>query len=166
MSSYRIDIAIVQIVGAGWLSRCPTRVFAMGTKGSTASLGEASVEYRLLRDSIARAVRSGKVAREDVCDAHPELVRAGSNIGRPTGEACPVCDAAQTYEVTYVFGAKLPPGGTCPTTKTELTRLLRREEPVQAYSVEVCTECRFHHLLRRYPGGADQKAATTRRSAR
>jgi len=116
---------------------------------------EASVEYRLLRDGVARAVRAGKVSREDVCDAHPELLRAATNIGRSTGEPCPVCDAEPTKEVTYVFGAKLPPGGTCPGTKAELNRLLRREEAVQAYSVEVCTSCKFHHLIRRYPGGGE-----------
>jgi hypothetical protein len=116
---------------------------------------EASVEYRLLRDRVAKAVRSGKVAREDVCDAHPELLRAARHIGRATGDMCPVCEASQTVEVTYVFGAKLPPGGTCPSSKAELNRLLRREDPVHAYTVEVCTACKFHHLLRRYPGGSE-----------
>jgi hypothetical protein len=113
---------------------------------------------------VARAVRAGKVAREDVCDAHPELLRAATHIGRSTGEDCPVCEATQTVEVTYVFGAKLPPGGTCPSTKAELNRLLRREDPVHAYTVEVCTSCKFHHLLRRYPGGgeaAPRKKRTT-----
>ena len=140
----------------------------MSTTGRGTGLGEASVEYRLLRDSIAKAVRLGKVAQEDVCDAHPELVRAATNLGRKTGDLCPVCGQRETFEVTYVFGAKLPPGGTCPSTKAELNKLLRREEPVQAYSVEVCTDCRFHHLLRRYPGGAGQQTAAKKstRSAR
>ena len=135
---------------------------------ATAPVPEASVEYRLLRDSVARRVRLGKLAREDVCDAHPELLRAAKHVGRSTGEECPVCEAATTVEVTYVFGAKLPPGGTCPGTKAELHRLLRREEPVSAYSVEVCTACKFHHLLRRYPGGGESspaKKASTRRSS-
>jgi hypothetical protein len=122
---------------------------------ATPPITEASVEYRLLRDGVAKAVRSGRMAREDVCDAHPELLRAAKHIGRPTKESCPVCDAESTVEVTYVFGAKLPPGGTCPSSKAELNRLLRREDPVHAYTVEVCTSCKFHHLLRRYPGGGE-----------
>ena len=130
------------------------RVSLVSPRASSPS-PEASLEYRLLRDGVARAVRSGKLNREDVCDAHPELLRAATHIGRSTKEACPVCDASPTKEVTYVFGAKLPPGGTCPATKAELNRLLRREEPVQAYSVEVCTSCKFHHLIRRYPGGGE-----------
>jgi hypothetical protein len=132
--------------------------------GSTTNQ-EASVEYRLLRDTLAKAIRLGKVAREDHCDAHPELIRAAKNIGRSTKERCPVCDETETVEVTYVFGAKLPAGGTCPATKAELNRLLRRAEPVQAYSVEVCTACRFHHLIRRYPGGETTPSRHSTRSA-
>ena len=139
-----------------------TRVLRVSpTKGVTGP-GEASVEYRLVRDAKSRAVRTGKMSAEDVCDAHPELLRAAKHIGRPTNDRCPVCDGAATVEVTYVFGAKLPPGGTCPGTPTELKRLLKREEPVQAYTVEVCTACKFHHLLRRYPGAGSATPASRR----
>ena len=126
---------------------------------------EASVEYRLVRDGLARQVRTGKRSREDVCDAHPELLRAAKNIGKPTNEPCPVCDEASTREVTYVFGAKLPPGGTCPATKTELNKLLRREEPVLVYSVEVCGACKVHHLIRRFPGVGENAPAKRRSRA-
>ena len=88
------------------------------TKGVTGP-GEASVEYRLVRNAKAAAVRSGRLSAEDVCDAHPELLRAARNIGRPTEDRCPVCDDAVTVEVTYVFGAKLPAGGTCPGPATD-----------------------------------------------
>ena len=137
--------------------KTPAKVPLVSPKATFTTTSEASVEYRLLRDALAKAVRLGKVSHEDACDAHPELVRAATNLGKSTGEKCPVCGQRETVEVTYVFGAKLPAGGTCPTNKTELNRLLRREEPVQAYTVEVCTACRFHHLLRRYPGGGDAK---------
>jgi Zn ribbon nucleic-acid-binding protein len=111
------------------------------------------VEYGLVRHSLIEAVRRGRVRREDVCDAHPELLRAAANLGRPTGQTCPVCDADPTVEVTYVFGAKLPPGGTCPSTKAELARLERREDPVICYAVEACTACGFHHLARKWQAG-------------
>jgi len=115
---------------------------------------DASLEYGLQRAVVLAEVRLGRKSREDVCDAHPELLRAArSGVGRPAGEQCPICDEAELRQVTYLFGAKLPPGGTCPATKTELNRLLRREEPVLAYVVEVCPRCAWHHLLRRYPGG-------------
>jgi len=123
------------------------------------------VEYGLVRHRLVEAMRKGRVRREDVCDAHPELLRAGANIGRPTDRECPVCDAKHTREVTYVFGAKLPAGGTCPATKAELSRLERREEPVVCYAVEVCVACKFHHLSRKWQaGGRTQRRAARKRA--
>jgi len=113
----------------------------------------ARVEYRLIRNNVVRDVRRGRLTAVDVCDAHPELLRAARNIGRPTGENCPICDATPTVQVTYVFGAHLPPGGRCPTTLRELDRLRRREEPVICFEVEVCPACAWHHLMRKYPAG-------------
>jgi hypothetical protein len=114
---------------------------------------EARVEYRLMRNSVVRDVQKGRVGREDVCDAHPELLRAARNVGKPSGERCPICEASDTVEVTYVFGARLPPGGRCPGNATELNRLRRRPEPVLCYDVEVCPDCAWHHLTRKYPAG-------------
>jgi hypothetical protein len=89
----------------------------------------------------------------DVCDAHPELLRAARNVGRPTKELCPICDECRLVKVTFVFGAKLPAGGRCPGTAAELKELCRRPEPVLCYEVEVCPECAWHHLMRKYPAG-------------
>jgi len=115
--------------------------------------GEARVEYRLARNALVRDVRRGRVDRVDVCDAHPELLRAARNVGRSTGEDCPICESVGTVEVTFVFGSRLPPGGRCAASATELNRLRRRPEPVTCYAVEVCPECAWHHLTRRYSAG-------------
>jgi len=126
--------------------------------------GEARVEYRLARNAVVRDVERGKVDRVDVCDAHPELLRAARNVGRPTGETCPICDATAMVEVTFVFGARLPPGGRCPGSARELDRLRRREEPVTCYAVEVCPACAWHHLTRKYSAGGRQPSTRRRRS--
>jgi hypothetical protein len=137
------------------------------TSGGSAGSGQpASVEYRLVRNGVVRDVQKGRRNREDVCDAHPELLRAARNVGRTTGEDCPICDATRTVEVTYVFGARLPPGGTCPGTRTELNRLRRRSEPVLCYEVEVCPQCAWHHLMRKYPAGGRQPTAPARARGR
>jgi hypothetical protein len=128
-----------------------SRPSAPGSSGTDG--GGARVEYRLVRNAVVRDVRKGKVDAVDVCDAHPELLRAARNVGRKLGEDCPICDATGTVQVTYVFGAGLPPGGRCPGTVTELNRLRRREEPVLCYEVEVCPSCAWHHLTRKYPAG-------------
>jgi len=124
------------------------------------------VEYGLVRHGVIESLRKGRVSREDVCDAHPELLRAAQHVGVPTDRPCPVCDAATTAEVTYVFGARLPPGGTCPATTAELTRLELREDPVVCFAVEACTACGFHHLARKWQAGGRRPArrAATRRA--
>ena len=113
----------------------------------------AQVEYRIIRNGVVREVERGKVLKTDVCDAHPELLRAARNVGRATKEVCPICDDGRLVTVTFVFGAKLPPGGRCPGTAAELKALCRREEPVLCYEVEVCPACAWHHLMRKYPAG-------------
>jgi RNA polymerase subunit RPABC4/transcription elongation factor Spt4 len=118
-----------------------------------APTGEARVEYRLVRNAVVRDVRKGKLGVVDVCDAHPELLRAARNVGKPSGDRCPICESTDTVQVTYVFGSGLPPGGRCPGSATELDRLCHREDPVLCYDVEVCPSCAWHHLTRKYPAG-------------
>lgn len=124
----------------------------------------AVVEFGLVRHALLAKLASGVLRRDDVCDAHPELLRAAKNLGRFTGERCPVCEESDLVEVTYVFGARLPAGGTCPTTRAELLELERRVDPVQCYAVEVCTACSFHHLVRKWvAGGRVRRRAGARR---
>ena len=113
----------------------------------------AGVEYRLVRNRVLSDVERGRTLKVDVCDAHPELLRAARNVGRPTKEPCPICVTCTLVTVTFVFGAKLPAGGRCPGTVAELKALCRRPEPVLCYEVEVCPECSWHHLMKKYPAG-------------
>ena len=125
---------------------------------STTARG-AVVEYGLVRHALLAALDNGTIGREEICDAHPELVRAATHLGRRSGENCPVCDQSELREVTYVFGARLPAGGSCPSSRAELLKLERREEPVQCYAVEVCVTCHFHHLARRWVAGGRKARA-------
>ena len=120
----------------------------------TSTADGAVVEFGLVRHALLAKVTAGEIRYEDVCDAHPELLRAAKNLGRTTGENCPLCHDAELGEVTYVFGSRLPAGGTCPTSRSELLKLERREDPVQCYAVEVCVGCSFHHLVRKWSAGA------------
>jgi hypothetical protein len=116
------------------------------------------VEYRLARNAVVREFRRGRLSRLDVCDAHPELIRAARNVGTPTPEDCPICGEVPVVHVTYVFGPRLPPQGRCPATTTELARLCRRPDELVCYVVEVCPECRWNHLARMYPAGGRHRA--------
>jgi hypothetical protein len=123
----------------------------------------AQVEYRIVRNGLVKDVEQGRVQRVDVCDAHPELLRAARNVGKPTKDDCPICKEQRLVTVTFVFGAKLPAGGRCPGTAAELKALCRRPEPVLCYEVEVCPSCAWHHLMRKYPAGGEK---SQRRAAR
>jgi hypothetical protein len=125
----------------------------MDSSFRTTTADGAVVEFGLVRHALLAKIAAGTLRASDVCDAHPELLRAAKNIGRSTGEICPVCSDVELVEVTYVFGARLPSGGTCPPSRAELLKLERRADPVQCYAVEVCTGCSFHHLVRKWSAG-------------
>jgi len=117
------------------------------------------VEYRLARNAVVREYRKGRLSRHDVCDAHPELLRAARNVGTALGEDCPICVDAGLVFVTYVFGPRLPAHGLCPATPAELARVCRRSDEVACYVVEVCPACSWNHLVRMYPAGGRHRAA-------
>src|ERR1017187_8751763 len=125
----------------------------MDSSFRTSTANGAVVEFGLVRRALLAKIAAGTLRASDVCDAHPELLRAARYIGRSTGETCPVCSDVELVEVTYVFAARLPSGGTCPSSRAELLKLERRAEPVQCYAVEVCVSCSFHHLVRKWIAG-------------
>ena len=114
----------------------------------------AVVDYRLTRQQVVAQFRKGRLSRLDVCDAHPELRRAADGAGRPTGEACPICEEAEVVLVTYAFGSRLPAGGRLVTTAREMAQLTRGKTTVSCYVVEVCPDCSWNHLTRVFQVGA------------
>jgi hypothetical protein len=106
------------------------------------------VDYRLARDAVVREYRRGRLSRVDVCDAHPELLRAARGVGAPTAIDCPICGEAKVVLVSYAFGARLPAGGRCVRSRAELARLVAGSSEVACYIVEVCPECSWNHLAK------------------
>ena len=107
------------------------------------------VDYALARRAVLRDLRSGRRDRSDVCDAHPELMRAGRHIGEVEDGDCPVCGNASLRLVSYVYGNALrQANGRCISTPQELTKLEAAHEEFSRYIVEVCLECRWNHLQR------------------
>jgi hypothetical protein len=112
----------------------------------------AAVDFRLARNAVLSDYRANKVTREDICDAHPELLRAAKG-GLTTTEECPVCADDDLVHVTYAFGPRLPPRGRCVDSASEMRRLDRSGEELSCYIVEVCRTCSWNHLVRRVPLG-------------
>ncbi|MGA2037440.1 MAG: DUF5318 family protein [Acidimicrobiales bacterium] len=122
------------------------------------------VEYRLARNAVVREFRKGRLSRLDVCDAHPELLRAARNVGVPLVEECPICEETSVVHVTYVFGPRLPAHGRCASSPEELARLCGRADEVACYVVEVCSRCAWNHLARMYPAGGRYRHAVDGRA--
>ena len=112
--------------------------------------GPGAIDYRLMRRAIISEFKKGRLAQHEVCDAHPELVRAARNVGEATREDCPICEDANLVLVTYVFGPRLPASGRCISSKQELTKLGRSTTQLAAYVVEVCQDCSWNHLARTF----------------
>ncbi|MCL4433608.1 MAG: DUF5318 domain-containing protein [Actinobacteria bacterium] len=110
----------------------------------------AGVEYGVIRESLIAQFRKGRVSKRDICDAHPELLRAARNIGRPSAESCPICQDGHMVHVTYAFGNGLPSGGRCVTDSSDIARLKVRIHggQVACYVIEVCPGCAWNHLIR------------------
>jgi len=126
-------------------------------------------DYALARRAVLRDLQRGAVARLDVCDAHPELVRAGRNIGEEAPHDCPVCGERNVRYVSYVYGEKLgAANGRCISHEGELEKLGATHDEFARYVVEVCIDCRWNHLFRRELFGRRHLdgAAGTRNSRR
>jgi hypothetical protein len=129
-------------------------------------------DYALARRAVLRDLQRGSVTRLDVCDAHPELLRAGRNIGELAPFECPVCGDGDVRFVSYVYGDKLgAANGRCLSYDGELEKLDAAHDEFARYVVEVCLDCRWNHLSRRElrgrrHNGTGESDAGTRRAAR
>jgi len=111
------------------------------------------VDHRLSRRHLINEYHRGRLRQDQVCDAHPELIRAARNVGTAATSACPICTEPELRLVTYVFGPRLPSHGRCVSTAADLAALDARPDELTAYVVEACVACHWHHLLRVLPVG-------------
>lgn len=112
--------------------------------------GPGEIDYRLARQAVLSEFRKGRIARHEICDAHPELARAARELGDPTRLLCPVCEETNVVLVSYVFGPRLPAFGRCITSKKELQAIAKRSGNFSCYVVEVCPACSWNHLARTF----------------
>jgi Family of unknown function (DUF5318) len=106
----------------------------------------ATVDYSLAKRALINQVRTGLASWTDICDAHPELMRAAQHVGEPTRRECPVCQDAKLKLVTYVYGdgLKHDNGRVWP---LDVGLDMAADRPGSwCYVVEVCTECHWNHL--------------------
>lgn len=128
--------------------------------------GLGRTDYRLAKRAVVRKVTAGELSPRDVCDAHPELLRAARNIGATTARHCPICSLADERAevprdendgmrlVTYVFGPTIKQQqGHCVWREEELAELSSQHDSLTAYVVECCLVCGWNHLVESFPLG-------------
>lgn len=111
------------------------------------------VDHRLARRHVVNEVKRGRLAASEVCDAHPELLRAARGVGQASDVVCPICEDATVRYLTYAFGPRLPACGKLVETEKELARLDRGTAELQGYTVEACPACGWNHLQRTFAIG-------------
>ena len=112
------------------------------------------IDYSLAKKSVVRDYRRGALHRMDVCDAHPELVRAARNLGRESTEKCPICGETELRYVSYVYGEGLKVGnGRAVATSAELRKLSKSHDLLECYDVEVCLACSWNYRVRQFSFG-------------
>jgi hypothetical protein len=105
------------------------------------------VDYSLARRAVLRDYHSGQVSRFEICDAHPDLLRAARYSGEKVSEACPVCDGGPLVLVSYAFSDSFPKRDNGKVwSRTDLAPLLKLRD-ARLYTVEVCLDCSWNHVL-------------------
>jgi hypothetical protein len=114
------------------------------------------IDYTLAKRAILRDAQVGLQSYNDLCDAHPELIRAAKNVGEPTRNDCPVCGKDKLVLLAYVYGDALKhENGRLWSIATGL-RMAAAYPGACCYVVEVCRQCQWNHL---------REAFTARRAA-
>jgi hypothetical protein len=114
------------------------------------------IDYTLAKRAILSDAQVGLQSYNDLCDAHPELVRAAKHVGEPTRNDCPVCGKDKLVLLAYVYGDGLKAeNGRVWSIDTGL-RLAATHPGACCYVVEVCRNCNWNHL---------REALTARRAA-
>jgi len=83
-------------------------------KSRRAELGV--IDYTLAKRVLLRDAQLGVLGMTDICDAHPELMRAARHVGEATNNDCPVCGKEPTVTelIDYDAFCGVPAGGVPP----------------------------------------------------
>lgn len=123
------------------------------------------IDYALARRAALTGLMTGRLRREDVCDAHVYLRRAARYHGESTGETCPVCRDDELVHVTYAYGECFnnDTNGRAWATR-DLPDLASRLPEFTAFVVEVCAACGWNHLVTSVVLGTGEPVARRRRT--
>ena len=120
------------------------------TRRTPSRRSHGTVDYTLAKRALLRDLRTGMLSRLEVCDAHPDLLRAARSLGIEATRPCPVCDQRDLRLLAYVFADTLKHDNGRPWAVKDALRLAARVQGSACYVVEVCTGCSWNHLSEAY----------------
>ena len=127
------------------------------------------IDYALARRAALADLQRGVLSRREICDAHPDLLRAARHHGEPLSRTCPVCPRERPLvAVTYVYGDELGESSGRTRAHSELVALSLHHADLRVYVVEVCRNCSWNHLVTSFAIGSGEVPArcpTRRRAA-
>jgi hypothetical protein len=159
----------------------------MSLRPPRATVGVRSfVDYALVRQATLHDLRHGQVTTTDVCEPHPDLIRAALNHGEPSTRSCPVCrrgdagvdrldprlginggpglpGAGGLVFLRYAYGDELGQFSGRIKDQTEIAELSEQTGDVKIYVVEVCISCGWNHLIASYVVGDGKQRQAPRR---
>jgi hypothetical protein len=106
----------------------------------------AQVDYTLAKRALLRDFRRGLLTRLEICDAHPELLRAARYLGAIARRPCPVCKQPELRLLAYVYADGLRVNNGRAVAVDEGLSLAASHQGAACYVVEVCTDCNWNHL--------------------
>ncbi len=104
------------------------------------------VDYTLAKRALIRSFHRGLTSRLEICDAHPELLRAAKYLGEHASRPCPVCKSYELRLLAYVYADDLRRNNGRAFEVGEGLALAAGQRGGACYVVEVCTGCCWNHL--------------------
>jgi uncharacterized protein DUF5318 len=122
------------------------------TNGSRQANGKASrkalgvIDFTLAKRALLRNFRRGLLSKFEICDAHPELMRAARYLGEEAARPCPVCQGQELRLLAYVFGDALKRDSGRAFEVGEALSRAAENRGAACYVIEVCTGCSWNHV--------------------
>ncbi len=105
------------------------------------------VSHEWERASALRALRSGAIMHDEVCDADFLLRAAAKHHGTPANRSCPVCDNDDMKLTRWVYGESLGRRAGSARSEEEIADFIAEGIIFTVHHVEVCTQCGWNYLL-------------------
>jgi hypothetical protein len=123
------------------------------------------IDYALARRAALSGLASGRLRKNEVCDAQPYLLRAARFHGERSSDQCPVCRTDSMKTVTYAYGDcfRAEANGRARATR-EIAELATQLPDFSVFVVEVCLVCKWNHLLTSYVLGTGEPLKRRARS--